>query len=264
MHVVTWNVNSVRARIERVHAWLKAHRPDIVCLQEIKCLDRLFPQRELELLGYHCATYGQKTYNGVAILSAHPIHDIRRGFHDLGQDEQDDQARLIAASIQGVDVVCAYVPNGQRVGSEAWDYKIAWLEKLRAQILDQRYDPHAPLLVCGDFNVAPEDRDMWNPRSWHDSIVSHPQARAAYHDVLAFGLHDTTRALLPDQEALYTWWDYRRDSLAKNRGLRIDMILATQPLLDRCQRVAIDREERTRTRPSDHAPVQAWFAPLSP
>lgn len=259
MKVVTWNVNSVRARCERVYQWIKRHQPDVVCLQETKCVDGAYPRREFELLGYSSIFHGQKSYNGVAILSPHPIHDVFKGFVDLGEGE-DPQARLIAGTIQGVRIISAYVPNGGRVGTTPFDYKLAWLERLRAQYLDVHHDPAEDLLLCGDFNVAPEDEDVWDADFWRDSIICHEDARAALERVTSFGLHDTFRQHHPDKTRAFSWWDYTPSSLKLNRGVRIDFVLATESMRQRCTHASIDLEEREQEKPSDHAPVLATFS----
>lgn len=258
MKVVTWNVNSVRARIDRVYQWIKQHRPDVVCLQETKCADGAFPRREFELLGYRAVFHGQKTYNGVAILSPHAIEDTSRGFADGGPGE-DEQARLIAATVCGVRVISAYVPNGKRVGSAHFDYKLRWLERLRDEYLDARHSPDEPLLLCGDFNVAPTDEDVWSPTHWRDTILTDPGVRRAFERVRDFGLADTFRQHHPEAEGAFSWWDYRRGSFTKNLGVRIDFVLATAPMAARCVGASIDREERAGRKPSDHAPVLALF-----
>lgn len=258
MKIATWNVNSVRARIDGVYGWVRHNRPDVLCLQETKCVDGQFPVREFELLGYRAVYYGQKSYNGVAILSPHAIETPHRGFVDGGAGE-DVEARLISATVCGVRVLCAYVPNGHEVGSAKYAYKLKWLERLRREALDARHSADELLAVCGDFNVAPDDRDVWDARLWRGSILCHEQVRGAYEEVVAFGLVDTWRALNPDAPSAFTWWDYRAGSLTDDLGVRIDMVLATEALAARCSKVAVDREERARDKPSDHAPVVAHF-----
>jgi exodeoxyribonuclease-3 len=249
MKVATWNVNSIRTRLERLLAWLERARPDVVCLQELKGVDASFPHSELEAAGYHAAVYGEKTYNGVAILSRDEPAEVERGLGDTA----DPQARLIAARIRGVSVLSVYVPNGQTVGSEKFSYKIEWLGRLRAY-LERRFDPAAPLLVCGDFNVAPADLDVANPERWADTVLCHPAARTALEDVRGWGLVDLLRRQHPE-EPFYSWWDYRMLAFPKNDGLRIDHIFASAPLAERCVAAEIDRNERKGQKPSDHAPV---------
>ncbi len=255
MLLATWNVNSIRVRHERLFAWIAAHQPDVLCLQELKAEAPVLESLQLESLGYQVAANCQKTYNGVAILSKFPLSDVAIG---MGDDEEDPQARLIAATIQGVRVICAYVPNGSEVGSEKFTYKLRWLERLRTY-LDTRCDPAAPLALCGDFNVAPEARDVFDPEAMAGDTLFHPDARAAYERLLSWGLVDTFR--LHNQEAgLYSWWDYRMLGFPKNRGLRIDLILATPSLAARVESSFIDREERKGKQPSDHAPVVVRIA----
>lgn len=259
MRVVTWNVNSVRARIDRVYSWLKRNQPDVVCLQEVKTTRNSYPYRELELAGYRSVVHGQKTYNGVAILSRHPIEDVQRGWTP-GEDEDTDEARLIAATIQGVRIVSAYIPNGHRPGTEKFVYKLGWLERLRDSYLPDGFDPDAPLLVCGDFNVAPHDLDVHDPALWENTTICHPQVRMRMQRVLDFGLTDTFRHLHPEEPGAFTWWDYRNQALENNLGVRIDFILATDPMLARLERAWTDRDERAGQKPSDHAPVLAEFS----
>lgn len=258
MKIATWNLNSIRARIDALYYWLKAERPDVVCVQESKCMDHLFPWKELELLGYKSVYHGQKSYNGVAILSPHPLTDVYKGFVDGGPGE-DPQARLIAATVQGVRVICAYVPNGHAVGSDKFRYKLEWLERLRAQYLDVHHDPSHDVLLCGDFNVAPRDEDVWDEEMWSHSILNHPHVLRAFTRVLDFGFTDAHTHLHPDLCDQFSWWDYSREGFSRNRGVRIDFVLATPSMLARCERVRIDIEERGKTKPSDHAPVIATF-----
>jgi exodeoxyribonuclease-3 len=252
--VASWNVNSIRAREERLLRWLDARKPDVVCLQELKVEDQDFPFEAVEAAGYRAAVWGQRTYNGVAILAKTEPALVKKGI----DDEVDDlQARLITARVGGLHVVNVYAPNGAEVGTDKWAYKLEWMKRLRAH-LDRRFDPREPLVLCGDFNVAPEARDVHDPRAWEPSVLFHRDARAALQQVVAFGLQDTLR--LHTQEAgLYSWWDYRMLAFPKNRGLRIDLILATGPVATSCTAASIDRNERKGKQPSDHAPVLAEF-----
>jgi exodeoxyribonuclease III len=252
--LATWNVNSLRARLERALAWLASHKPDVVCLQELKCEEALLPTLELHALGYHGVYHCQKTYNGVAILSRTPISDVSIGFDD-GDD--DSQTRLIAGTIDGVRVLSAYFPNGQTVGSDKFLYKLKWMARLRAH-LDKRYAASQPLVLCGDFNVAPEARDVHEPRQWENTVLFHPDARQALDRVRGFGFSDVFRRH-HDEAGAYSWWDYRMLGFPKNRGLRIDHIYATEVLAARSTGSWIDREERKGKLPSDHAPVLATF-----
>lgn len=254
MKVVTWNVNSVRARKERLLAFLERQKPDVVCLQELKVEDPAFPREDIEGAGFHVETHGQKTYNGVAILSRWPISDVQRG---MGDEAIDAQARLLAGTVQGVRILSAYMPNGGDVGSDKFVYKLAWLDRLEAH-LKERYEPSQPLALCGDYNVALDDLDVAKPDAWADSVLCHPDARARIEAIRAFGFVDTVRAKHP-QGQVYTWWDYRMLAFPKGDGLRIDHIFATEPLAKRCAEAEVDRDERRGKQPSDHAPVMVTF-----
>jgi len=260
MKIASWNVNSIRTRKERLLRWLAVHQPSALCLQEIKTTEMDFPFADLDALGYRAAVHGQKTYNGVAILARREMTEVERG---LGDGVDDPQARLIAARVPGpggeagARVVSVYVPNGQEVGSDKWRYKLEWMRRLRAW-LDRRASPAEPLLVCGDFNVAPEARDVHDPAAWEPTVLFHAEARAALEQIRGWGLTDTLR-LLRQEEGLYSWWDYRMLAFAKNHGLRIDLILASDPLATRCVAASIDRQERKGRQQSDHAPVVAEF-----
>ena len=254
MYVATWNVNSIHAREERVLTWLEANEPDVCCLQELKVVDEKFPREAVRALGYQVETHGQRTYNGVAILSREPLSDVERGF---GDGEDDEQARFLAATTTGVRIMCAYMPNGQAVGSEKYAYKLRWFERLTAY-LDQRLDPTAPALLCGDFNVAPADLDVYDPEGWEGSVLCSADERAALEKVLGDRLIDVVRCLHPETQ-LFSWWDYRQLGFPKNRGLRIDHIVATPPLAERALDAGVDREARKGKQPSDHAPVWARF-----
>lgn len=255
MWIATWNVNSIRARHERLLAWLQHRQPDVLCLQELKVEESKYPFDELRALGYESAINAQKTYNGVAILSRTPITDV---FVGLSDDVEDPQARLVAGTVRGVRVVSVYVPNGQTVGSDKWAYKLAWLDRLRAW-LDRHESPDRRVVVCGDYNVAPAPIDVHDPDAAADDVLFHPLAREALERVLAFGLHDVVRQQHPETTNLYSWWDYRMLGFPKNRGFRIDHLLATRPLASTCTEALIDREERKGKAPSDHAPVLARF-----
>jgi exodeoxyribonuclease III len=255
MMIASWNVNSVNARRERLLRWLATHQPDVLCLQELKGLDEAFPSADVYELGYQCALYGQRTYNGVAILAKSAIEDVRRGLDD-GDD--DVEARFLSARVAGVRVLCCYVPNGQEISSAKYVYKLRWLDRLRAH-LERHHTPGEPLVVCGDFNIAPEDRDCYDPEGWRDSVLFHAAVREKWRLLTDWGLVDTFRKHVPDA-GKYSWWDYRMLSFPKGRGLRIDHVLATSVLAARCSAAAIDREERKGKQPSDHAPVSAVFA----
>ena len=254
MLLASWNINSIRAREERFLAWLEARRPDVLCLQELKCTEEQFPFEPIKALGYDVAVFGQKTYNGVAILSKTPIANIRLGLED-GGDEHG--ARVISAIVSGLRVVNVYVVNGQVVGSDKWDAKLDWMRRLRAY-LDRHHRPDEPLVLCGDFNIAPDERDVDRPDSWSSTVLYHPDGRERLREIAAFGLEDTFR--LHEQGAgFYSWWDYRKLAFPKNDGLRLDIIYATPPLARRCTAAAIERNERKGQQPSDHVPVLATF-----
>jgi exodeoxyribonuclease-3 len=253
--LATWNVNSLRVRLPHLERWVAAARPDVVCLQETKSEDAAFPLDAVQALGFpHVAFWGERTYNGVAILSRSPIDDVHRGLSDGGRDEQ---ARLIAGVVDGVRVVNCYVPNGQEVGSEKFAYKLAWLEALRA-FLDRWASPEGPLAVVGDFNIAPAEADVFDPFQCAGQLLFHPDEHARLASVLGFGLTDAFRAKQPFASQ-FTWWDYRARGFARNQGMRIDHVFVTAPLLARCTGVQIAREVRGWTQPSDHVPVTATF-----
>jgi len=248
--VATWNINSIRAREQRLWDWLDANRPEVLCLQETKVVDDAFPLAAAEAHGYHAVIHGQKSYNGVAILARQPPLDPVRGF---GDGEDDEQARLIAATVAGVRVLSVYVPNGQAPGSPAYDYKLRWLVRLRAY-LERTTAPDQPVVLCGDFNVARDDRDVHDPDAWRGKIMCSDPEREALERVLAWGLEDAFRIHHPDGGA-FSWWDYRAGAFHRGRGLRIDYLFVSRPLAARCRAARIDREARKGTQPSDHAPV---------
>lgn len=259
MRIATWNVNSVNARRERLLAWLARSRPDVACLQELKCEDALFPHDAVREAGYHAAVHGQRTYNGVAILSREPAAEVTTGLLD---GVTDPQARLIAATIAGVRIVCVYVPNGGEPGSEKLSYKLDWLARLE-HYLRLRHDPAQPLALCGDLNVAPEARDVARPEEWAGTVLCLPNVRSALARIGEWGLTDCFRALHPEG-GHYSWWDYRMLGFPKNNGLRIDHVLASAPLAARATSASIDRDERKGQRPSDHAPVLVEFRDETP
>ncbi len=251
--VATWNVNSIRTRLPRLTAFLERRKPSVVCLQEIKVVDEDFPAGPLEELGYRCIVRGQKTYNGVAILSREPGLDIASS---LPGDPADTESRFLAANIHDIRIVNVYVPNGQTVDSDKYAYKLRWYGRLRS-FLDQ-CDSNSQVLVCGDFNVAPEDRDVWDPEQWRGQVLFSDPEKAALRNVVMWGLTDTLR-MHHAEGGLYTWWDYRAGAFHRGWGLRIDHILVSAPLAKRCIAVEIDRDERKGEKPSDHAPVIATF-----
>ncbi len=252
MKIVTWNLNSIRAREERLLSWLSRQSPDVVCLQETKVTDERFPYQAVKEQGYHAAVHGQKTYNGVAILSRAPIDDVRVGF---GDDVDDPQARCIGAMIQGVRFISVYVPNGNKVESDKYVYKREWLERLCAY-LEKTRDPDTPLLISGDFNIAPDEADVAEPDAWRGTVLFNPDMTDAMTRLLDWGLQDVVRMRHPEP-GLYSWWDYRQLAFPRNQGLRIDHILATRELASRATSAGVDRDERKGSKPSDHAPVMA-------
>jgi exodeoxyribonuclease-3 len=252
MLLATWNVNSIRARLERLVSWLGARAPDVVCLQETKCDDARFPFAELAAAGYRAVAHGQKTYNGVAILARVEPRDVSRG---LGDGAEDSQRRVIAASFGPLRVVCAYAPNGQAIGSSAYEYKLAWFRRLRHS-LEAQSRPGELLAVCGDFNVAPEPRDVYAPGLFENQVLYSAAEREALTHLLGYGLRDAFR-LHHGEPGRYSWWDYRMLSFAHNRGLRIDHLLLSAALAERCRACDIDRGARKGKQPSDHAPVWA-------
>lgn len=256
MHLTTWNVNSIRAREERLVGWLHSARPDVVCLQETKVPDEAFPHEALERVGYYAAVHGQRTYNGVAILSRTPPEDVICG---MGDGAEDDQARLIAATVGGVRVVSAYFPNGREVGSDKYRYKLAWIERLTAYL--GRYDLESdPVVLAGDFNIAPEKRDVDRVEQWSGSVLFNPDMTRSFQELLGLGLVDTFR-LHCSEPGFYSWWDYRMLGFPKNNGLRIDHILASSALAPWCVGARIERDMRKGKKPSDHTVVWAEFTP---
>ncbi|HTE54251.1 MAG TPA: exodeoxyribonuclease III [Kofleriaceae bacterium] len=258
MKLATWNVNSIRMRQARLIAWIDRQQPDVLCMQETKVEDDRFPLELFRERGYQVALHGQKTYNGVAIASRLPMTDVVCGLPAEGGGV-DEQARLVAAAVAGVRVVCAYVPNGQAPGTPKYEHKLGWMERLRLH-LGATCDPAAPFALCGDFNVAPDDRDVHDPVAWNGQIMCSEPERAALRAIAAIGLVDGLRQLRADG-GLFTWWDYRQLAFPRNHGLRIDHLLLTAPLAARLREVAIDRDERKGKQPSDHAPVIATFDP---
>jgi exodeoxyribonuclease III len=253
MRITTWNVNSLRVRMEHLSRWLADHAVDAMALQELKLADEDFPRAEIKALGLHAVCYGQKTYNGVAILSRSEATECAMGIPGDG----DPQRRVIAAAIGPVRLVNVYVPNGQAIGSEKYTYKLAWLERLRAY-LASLLEAHEHLLVVGDFNIAPEDRDVHDPAAWEGSVhVSAPE-REALAKIASLGLADLFRRF-EQPENSWSWWDYRMNAFRRDHGLRIDLMLASKALAARCTSCTIDRTPRGWDRPSDHAPVTAEF-----
>lgn len=258
VRIATWNVNSIRAREARVLKWLEQESVDTLCLQELKVTEEHFPFEAITERGYHSTVYGQRTYNGVAILSRSEPVDVRRG---MGDDDPDPQARLVSARIDGVLVLSAYFPNGKMVGSDAYGYKLQWMERLR-DYLDAIASPADPVVLAGDFNVAPEDVDAANPERWAESVLCHESAREALERLRGWGFVDIFRERHPEG-GLYSWWDYRMLGFPKNDGLRIDHVFATDVLAARSRDARIDRDQRKggkTDKPSDHAPVIVDFS----
>lgn len=254
MKIATWNVNSILARLPNVVRWLDAVKPDVICMQETKCTDDKFPVDAFKEIGYQCLLFGQQSYNGVAILTRDVCDTRHRGYPD---DDEAAQSRLLTTNVAGINIVNVYVPNGQMVGSEKYAFKLNWMRRLR-QFFDEHYDNSSPVLLCGDFNVAPEERDVHDPRLWQGRILFSEQERAALQEIKDWGFTDTFR-MHTEAGGHYSWWDYRAGAFRRNLGLRIDHIWVSAPLAARNKNTWIDIEPRTWERPSDHAPVIAEF-----
>ena len=253
MKIATWNVNSMKVRLPHVLEWLESAQPDVLVLQEIKQVTEMFPSDELTAAGYRSLANGQKTYNGVAVISREEPTDPDLEIPGL----DDPQRRVLAATIGGVRVINLYVPNGSEVGSDKYDYKLGWLSALR-DYLARELNEHDNLVVLGDFNIAPADDDVYDPVKWGDAILCSPPERAALKALLDLGLSDVFRKF-EQPEKSFSWWDYRRAGFQRNAGLRIDLILTSTAMTERCSASYIDREPRTWERPSDHTPVLAEF-----
>jgi exodeoxyribonuclease-3 len=253
MKIATWNVNSLNVRLPHVLDWLEKNPVEVLCLQETKQQDADFPHAALLAAGYHTAFSGQKTYNGVAILSRLPLAEVQAGI----PHHEDEQKRVIAATIGGIRVVCVYVPNGQAVESDKYYYKLGWLQTLREWLAEelQRYPK---LVLLGDYNIAPEDRDVHDPIVWQGNILVSEAERIQYRQLVKLGLFDSFR-LFEQADKSFTWWDYRMMAFRRNHGVRIDHILISEPLVSVCKSCVIDREPRKRDRPSDHTPIIAEF-----
>jgi len=262
LRLATWNVNSLRARVQRVEEWLRRSEPDVVCLQETKCADDAFPAEAFAALGYAAAHHGNGPWNGVAILSRVGLAGVRAGFLDEAPGEVDE-CRILSATCGSIRVVSVYVPNGRAVGSPQYAAKLAWLRRLRAE-LDATARPDELLALCGDFNVAPEDRDVFDISRFEGMTHVTGPERAALAEVLGWGLEDVTRAFHPDEVGPFSWWDYRGGAFHKGEGMRIDLALCSRPLAARAVGAFVDREARKKgskaiTQPSDHAPVVVDF-----
>jgi len=254
MKIATWNVNSLKVRLPHVLQWMETEQPDVLGLQETKLTDEAFPRDEIEAAGYRVAFSGQKTYNGVAVLSRRELGDVVTDLPGLG----DPQRRVLAVTAGDLRFLNLYVPNGQAVGSEKYEYKLAWLEKARDYIASQ-VEAHARFAAVGDFNIAPEDRDVHDPESWAGEVLCSEPERHAFRQFLATGLADSFR-LFDQEEGTWSWWDYRQGAFRRNNGLRIDHILVSPALADACTGCRVDKGPRGWDRPSDHTPVVAEFA----
>lgn len=258
MKLITWNVNSLRTRLERVQQLLAQHQPDVLCLQETKVPDDQFPAEVFESAGYRHAAFGQTGgYNGVALLARQPIENVQQGFDG---DPIPGQARVVSADIAGVRVASVYVVNGQSVESDKYPLKLAWLDAL-CSWLETRFDASQPLVLAGDFNIAPDDRDVHDPTAYQGKVHCSDPERERLGRLEGWGLRDLLRE--HSDETMFSWWDYRHGAFHRNWGLRIDLILGTDPMVRRCESVTVDREARKATfgpgKPSDHAPVVASF-----
>jgi exodeoxyribonuclease-3 len=251
MKIVSWNVNSLKVRLPQVLEWLATYQPDVLCLQETKQEDANFPLAELNAAGYQCVFSGQKTYNGVAILSKHALQEPIYGIPNFA----DEQKRVLAATVNGVRIVDVYIPNGQSIDSDKYQYKLAWLKALTAWLAEE-LKAYPKLALLGDYNIAPEDRDVHDPAAWEGQVLCSAPEREAFQALQALGLQDSFR-LFEQPEKTFSWWDYRMNAFRRNLGLRIDHILLSVPLVMVCKSSQIDKEARKVERPSDHAPVLA-------
>ena len=249
MKLATWNVNSLAVRLPQVLDWLASATPDVLVLQETKLTDDKFPQAAFADAGWQVQWFGQKTYNGVALVSREAATDVVRNIPGLG----DEQARVIAGSVGGVRTIGAYFPNGQEPGSDKFAYKMRWLDALRQWVRGE-LQAHPALVLMGDYNIAPDDRDVFDPVAWAGQIHCTPEERAHFQGLLALGLHDAFR-LFEQPPKSWSWWDYRNLAFRKNQGLRIDHILVSDALRARVQACTIDKQPRRNERPSDHTPV---------
>jgi exodeoxyribonuclease-3 len=254
MRIATWNVNSIKQRLAHLTAWLAERQPDVVCLQELKCVTEAFPRLEIEALGYNVSVHGQKGFNGVALLSKHPIDEV---LHGLAGDEADVQARFIEAVIStktgSVRVVSLYLPNGNPTDSDKYPYKLKWMDRL-IQFSRERLQLEEPLILAGDYNVIPTPEDVHNPAAWVNDALFLPQTRAKYRELAGLGFTDALRAV-NDAPGLYTFWDYQAGAWQKDNGIRIDHLLLSPQAADRLTDAGIDRHVRSWEKPSDHVPV---------
>ena len=256
MRIVSWNVNSIRARLPRVLDWLEEWKPDVLCVQETKVLDGHFPREEFEARGYHLDVFGQKTYNGVALIGRQAPDEVVRGLPD---DSEEADKRLIGGRYGELWIWNAYVPNGTELGTPRFDYKLEWFRRMRA-LLERRHHPGDQVMICGDFNVAPDDRDVYDPKKWRGRLHFHPDEHAVLAHLMEWGLVDALRTQT-EEGGIYSWWDYRSGAFHRGWGLRIDLALVTPALAARIDAVRIDREARKGPKPSDHAPVIVDLTP---
>lgn len=257
MKIASWNVNSIRARLACLTRWLDAHQPDVLLLQETKVIDEDFPRDDLLRRGYSVVFAGQKSCNGVAILSQHSIREVAVGFPEDGPEAEK---RLITATVAGLRIMSAYIPNGRDVAHPVFQQKLAWLSRLREFLMEQRAAAKLPIVIGGDFNVAHTARDLWAPELFENQVHFHPEERTRIDALLKAGFVDSFRQFC-DAPDRYSWWDYRGPSLAKNRGLRIDYLFVDQSLAPRCTAADIDTEPRHWDKPSDHVPVWVELDP---
>jgi len=249
LKLASWNVNSLKVRLEQVLAWLDSSQMDILAIQETKLLDENFPLSAFVDKGYHVVFAGQKTYNGVAIISRYPVDDIITDIPDF----DDPQRRILMATVAGIRLINLYVPNGSELTSDKYEYKLNWLQKVTA-FIQQQMHLYPKVAVVGDFNIAPEDRDVHDPAAWEGAVLVSAPERAAFGQLLQLGLHDSFRNFAQEEQS-FSWWDYRAAAFRRNRGLRIDHILLSHELKSLCRQSVIDKEPRKVERPSDHAPV---------
>lgn len=254
MKIATWNVNSIAIRLEQILDWLETTETDVLCLQETKCVDEKFPLEQINDAGFNAVFTGQKSYNGVAILSRHELTDVQKNFPD---DADDAPKRLIAATIENIRVVNTYIPNGTELWTDKFTFKLDWLQRLR-KYFDQTCATDSDVLLCGDFNVAPDERDVWDLKTWEGKLHFTKPERAAIHHVKQWGFEDVFRKINGD-ERKFSWWNYREGAFFKNQGLRIDHIWTSANLAGKCVGCWIDRKPRGAERPSDHTPVVAEF-----
>jgi exodeoxyribonuclease III len=250
--IATWNVNSLKVRCSQVHEWIKDNQVDVLGIQETKLEDSAFPKAYFEEAGYHISFTGQKTYNGVAWISRYPIEDPINAFPDYA----DEQKRVLAVTIQDIRFINLYIPNGQALDSPKYTYKLEWLEHMQ-EFVQQQMNHYSKLVILGDFNIAPEDIDVYDPKQWFGEVLVSEPERLAFAKLQSKGLTDIVRHQHPKEEYLYSWWDYRAAAFRRGMGLRIDHILLTENLTKTCIATGIDKEPRKHERPSDHAPVWA-------